>query len=114
MNEDLEPIVEAVQKQLEQSAEIARSRAVAKITLESERLIDELLIIIYAPDVDARVKLSAIGMLLDRGVPKLAVDNKKSEIVEESKTRKKIQEEIRLMMREDDDDDGGSGALVRR
>ena len=93
--------------EVEQSVEFEKKQVVKKIVQESGRLVDELLHIIYndqidnegRPIVEARVKLSAIGMLLDRGVPKLAVDNAKSEVLEESRTRKKIREEIEAMVK---------------
>lgn len=101
--------IEVFQTDLEKSVEAHRKQAVTKITLESERLIEELLKIIYSDDldlegrpiVDAKVKLSAISMLLDRGIPKLAVDNTKSEVVEESRTRKRIRDEIEVLVRGD-------------
>lgn len=102
--------VEAIEKlgvEIQQDVDLHRTNVVRKITLESEALVDELLLIIYNHDVAAdghpvvepRIKLTAIGMLLDRGIPKLAVDHSKSEIVEESGTRKKIREEIEALVR---------------
>jgi len=93
--------------QVSGNIEAQRKRVVDKITLESDKLVDELLKIIYNDDVnvegdlivDAKVKLSAIAMLLDRGIPKLAVDNSKSQVVEETGTRKKIREEIEAMFK---------------
>lgn len=99
--------IEVYQVEVEKSVEAHRKQIVDKITLESDRLIDELLKIIYSDDlgedgrpfVDAKVKLSAIAMLLDRGIPKLGVDNSKSEVVEETGTRKKIREEIEQLVK---------------
>lgn len=103
---DLEKF-DAFEAEVEQSVELQKKNVVRKIVTHADGLVDELLYIIYNREVDVdghpivepRVKLSAIGMLLDRGVAKLAVDNNKSEVVEESKTRRKIREEIEAMVK---------------
>lgn len=100
--------------EVSQSMEMERRQVVTKIVKESGNLVDELLAIIYSnavdeqgrPIVEPRIKLSAIGMLLDRGIPKLAVDGNKSEVIEESRTRKKIREEIEGMMKNKKKDEG--------
>lgn len=83
-----------------------RTKVMRKITLESEALVDELLLIIHnheidmegRPIVDAKIKLSAISMLLDRGIPKLGVEHVKTETLEESSTRKRFREEIEALV----------------
>lgn len=99
--------------EIQSGVEAHRQKIVEKITFEAEPLVDELLFIIYnrevnedgEPIVDAKIKLSAIAMLLDRGIPKLGVDHTKKEVVEESITRKKIREEIETLVK-------GSGKQV--
>ena len=105
----MENEIEIYPLSLETSVESQRKRVVEKITMESGALVDELLSIIYnhdvnvegEPVVDAKVKLSAIAMLLDRGIPKLGVDSTKSSAVEENGTRKKIREEIEALVKKD-------------
>lgn len=100
--------LEKYQQDLEVSNDAKVQRVTTKITDEAEGLVDELLFIIYNREVnddgdyrvDAKTKLSAIGMLLDRSIPKKGVDSTKSAVVEESGTRKRIREEIEAMMKE--------------
>lgn len=95
-----------VEAELQGSAALQQQQVSSLILGEAPRLVRELLDIIYSDDldvdgrpiVDAKVKLSAIGMLLDRSVPKLAVAKADTEVIEESKTRKKIKEEIKALM----------------
>lgn len=99
--------IEKYEVDIQDSVAVERRNAVEKITKESVNLVDELLHIIYnqeldvenRPIVDARTKLQAIGMLLDRGVPKLGVDHGKSDVVEESSSKKKLQKEIEELIK---------------
>lgn len=89
-------------------------KAIAKrIILESDKLVDVLFGVIYDEEEEAKVKLSAISMLLDRGIPKLGVQHSKEEESEERGSRKALREEIEmLLMGGDDPKDGpeqGSG-----
>ena len=82
-------------------------QAIAKrIALESDRLVDELFGIVYDPETEAKVKISAISMLLDRGIPKLGIKHSKEDETEERGSRKQVREEIeRLLMEQEDDKD---------
>ena len=91
--------IEDYKADVEKSIEVLRKKVVDQITLESEKLIQELLDIIYDREVDSRVRLSAIGMLLDRGIPKLGVEHTKDEEVEESNSRKKMRSEIEELIK---------------
>lgn len=98
----MEDELEVFRAEIEKSVEAQRRRVVDRITMESDFLVDELLKIIHSDDVDnrgrpiveAKIKLSAIAMLLERGVPKLAVSHSKEEAVEETGTRKRMRQEI--------------------
>jgi len=80
-------------------------KAIAKrIVLDSDRLVDELFSIAYDPEVGARDKLSAITILLDRGIPKLGVQHQKEEESEERGSRKDLREEIERLLREQGED----------
>lgn len=90
----------------------AFKRAIAKrIVLESEKLVDVLFTLAYNPETNAKVALSAISMLLDRGVPKLGVQHTKEEETTEKGSRKALREEIEGLlsgnevMKEVDEDD---------
>lgn len=104
--------LERYEIEVAKSVEVQRKRVVEKITFESSQLVDELLKIIYSealdergnPIVDAKVKLAAISMLLDRGIPKLAVDGTKQAVVEESSTRRKLRQEIEDLVKGDKKD----------
>ena len=101
MSDDIENFKEETEK----SIEALRKKVVDQITVESEKLIAELLNIAYGEE-GARTKLQAIGMLLDRAVPKLGVDHAKLEDDSESRDRKRLRAEIEdLLMEEDDEDD---------
>lgn len=78
-------------------------KAIAKrIILESDKLVDVLFSVIYDEEEEAKVKLSAISMLLDRGIPKLGVQHTKEEETEEKGSHKALREEIeKLLMGED-------------
>lgn len=91
--------------EFEKSVENLRKTVVDLIADNAIQLTQQLLNIAYDPEVDARVKLTAIGMLYDRAVPKLAVDSTKVEIVEESGSRKKIREEIEMLLAEEEEED---------
>lgn len=83
-----------------------RKSIARKIALESDRLVDELFAIVYDEEVEAKVKLSAITILLDRGIPKLGVQHSKEEESEERGSRKAIREEIeKLLLGEDEKED---------
>lgn len=79
-------------------------KAIAKrILLESDKLVDELFDVAYDSEVDAKVRLSAISMLIDRGIPKLGIQHSKEDESEEKGSRRAIREEIeKLMLGEDD------------
>jgi predicted component of type VI protein secretion system len=85
--------------------EVQRRSVIDKIVLESPRLLEELLNIVYDPEVEAKIKLPALSMLLDRSIPKLGVDHAKSEAAEESGTRKKIRAEIEAMFKKQEPKD---------
>lgn len=99
--------IERLELELEKSVEASRRRTIAKITLECDRLTEELLKICYSevvddeghPLVDYKIKLAAISMLLDRGLPRLAVDNSKTQKVEDNSTSKKFAKEIAALVR---------------
>lgn len=99
---ELERFQEANQIELAREAnsiEAQRRRASLKILDHASKLIDELMIIIHSEDVDARIKLQAIGMLLDRSVPKVAAQNV-TPVVEEVDTPKKgLRDEVEAMIR---------------
>ena len=83
-----------------------RKSIARRIVEESERLVDELFNIAYDADVQAKTRLSAITILLDRGVPKLGVQHTKDEETDEPKSRSDIREEIEnLLLGQDDDDE---------
>jgi hypothetical protein len=87
-----------------------RKAIARKIALESDRLVDELFAIVYDEEVDAKVKLSAITILLDRGIPKLGVQHAKEEELEERGSRKAIREEIeKLLLGTEDPEDKETG-----
>ena len=108
-NEEQGPEVDAFRKS------IAR-----RIALESDRLVDELFAIVYDPETEAKVRLSAINTLLDRGIPKLGIQHTKDEEIEERGSRKQLRDEIEELMKkklnngDDDDDDGLAGVLAGR
>lgn len=79
-------------------------KAIAKrIILESDKLVDVLFGVIYDEEEEAKVKLSAISMLLDRGIPKLGVSHQKEEETEERGSRAAIRDEIeKLLLGEDE------------
>ena len=90
-----------------QEVDNLRKSIARKIALESDRLVDELFAIVYDEEVDAKVKLSAITILLDRGIPKLGVQHAKEEETEERGSRKQIREEIeKLLLGEDEKEEG--------
>ena len=72
-----------------------------KISKNADSLVDELLAIIYNSDTDPRTKLQAIGMLLDRLIPKLGVDTGKVEASEESGARRKLKAEIEELIQKE-------------
>lgn len=82
-----------------------RKAIARRIALESDRLVDELFAIAYDPEVDAKVRLSAIGTLIDRGIPKLGIQHTKEEAEEERGSRKQLREEIEKMLRGDDEEE---------
>lgn len=96
---------EDFKKETEKSIEALRKKVVDQITVESEALIQELLNISKDPEADSRVKLQAIGMLLDRAVPKLGVDHAKMEDDSESRDRRRLREEIEALLAENDDEE---------
>lgn len=84
------------------SVENLRKKVVDQIAVDSEKLIEELKMIAYDREVAVNARLQAIGMLLDRSVPKLAVDNQKVEVNEESDSRRRFREEIEMLMAEEE------------
>lgn len=93
---------EEFEEQFDQSKEVeAFQQAIARrIILESDRLVDELFGIVFDPDTDPRTKLSAISMLMDRGIPKLGIKHTKEEESEERGSRKQLREEIEKLIKE--------------
>src|ERR1700746_1357353 len=90
-----------------QEVDNLRKSIARKIALESDRLVDELFAIVYDEEGDAKVQLSAITILLDRGIPKLGVQHAKEEETEERGSRKQIREEIeKLLLGEDEKEEG--------
>lgn len=93
-------------EEFDQSKEVEAFRqAIAKrIALESDRLVDELFGIVYDPETEAKVKISAISMLLDRGIPKLGIKHSKEDEAEERGSRRQLREEIEKLMRKDEEE----------
>lgn len=87
----------------QQDVDKVRRELADQIALRSHKLIEALFDIVEDGEVEAKVKLTAISMLLDRGVPKLGVDHTKIEPEEESDGRKALREEIERLMEEDDE-----------
>lgn len=87
----------------ERDVDKVRRQLADQIALKSHKLIEALFNIVEDAEVEAKVKLTAISMLLDRGVPKLGVDHTKIEAEEESDGRKALREEIERLMEEDDE-----------
>lgn len=86
--------------------EAFRQAIARRIALESDRLVDELFGIVYDPETEAKVKISAISMLLDRGIPKLGIKHSKEDEVEEKGSRKQLREEIeRMLLNEEDEEE---------
>lgn len=94
-------------EEFNESVDGLRKKIVDNIAMDAEKLIEELKLIAYDRELDARVRLQALGMLLDRSVPKLAVDTTKVVEVEETGTRKKMKAEIEKLVRESLDGMGG-------
>lgn len=94
-------------EEFSQSKEVEAFRqAIAKrIALESDRLVDELFGIVYDPETEAKVKISAISMLLDRGIPKLGIKHSKEDEIEERGSRKQLREEIERLMKENEENE---------
>lgn len=105
--------IEKYRVELQDPVALQRKQISERITKESDKLIDELLLIIYndsldeegRPIVDAKTKLQAITMLLDRGVPKLGVEHTKSEIIEETTSHKKLRTEIEELIKKGKEQD---------
>lgn len=107
---DLERIRQANEVELireANSVEAQRRRASYKIVAEVDRLIDELLIIIRSEDVDPRIKLSAINMLLDRAIPKLGVQHIAPVEEEEAPAKANLRKDIEDLIRKQLDERGG-------
>lgn len=81
------------------SLEAKRRRASIKITDHADRMIDELMLIIYSEDVDARIKLSAISMLLDRAVPRLGVQQVSVLEEDEAPAKRGLREDIESLIK---------------
>lgn len=98
---------EEFEEQFDQGKEVeAFQQAMARrIVLESDRLVDELFGIVFDAETDPRTKLSAISMLLDRGIPKLGIRHSKEEETEERGSRKQLREEIEKLLMQDDEDE---------
>lgn len=98
---------EEFEEQFDQSKEVeAFQQAIARrIILESDRLVDELFGIVFDPDTDPRTKLSAISMLMDRGIPKLGIKHTKEEETEERGSRKQLREEIEKLIKEQNEEE---------
>lgn len=97
--------MEEFEEEFSESKEIEAFRqAIAKrIALESDRLVDELFGIVYDEETEAKVKISAISMLLDRGIPKLGIKHSKEDEVEERGSRKALREEIEKLLKEEEE-----------
>jgi hypothetical protein len=89
----------------EDQVENFRKSIARRVALESDKLVDVILNIVYDDEVEAKVKLSGISMLLDRGLPKLGIQHSKEEEVEERGSRKAIREEIERLMELDKDEE---------
>lgn len=89
-----------------ESAEVeAFRKAIARrIVAESDRLVDELFSVVYDDEVDAKVRLSAITILLDRALPKMGVKHAKEDEAEERGSRKAIREELEKLFLEGEDE----------
>lgn len=84
----------------------AFQKAVARrILLEADKLVDELFLVAYDHEEDAKVRLSAISMLLDRGIAKLGIKHSREEESEERGARKQIRLEIeKLLLGKDEEE----------
>lgn len=78
--------------------EAFRKSITDRIALESDRLVQELFSIIYDPETESKVKLSAITILLDRALPKMGVKHSKEDETEERGSRVQLRQEIEALM----------------
>lgn len=86
-----------------QEVEAFRQAIEKRIALESDRLVDELFGIVYSPETEAKVKISAISLLLAHSLPKYGIKHPKEEETEEKGSRKELREEIEKLMKRNQD-----------
>jgi len=79
--------------------EITRRKIATRIAMESEALINALFDIANDSDEDARVRLTAINMLLERSLPKLGVEHATKETEEESGSSRAMRAEIETLIK---------------
>lgn len=92
-------------KEEQRLIEATRRRIAIRIAHEMDSLIDALFEIANNAEEDAKVRLSAINMLLERSLPKLGVEHTTKEDVEESGGSKSIRAEIEALLKGDEEDD---------
>lgn len=82
--------------------ELTRRRTATRIAHEMDSLIDALFDIANDVEEDAKVRLSAINMLLERSLPKLGVEHTEKTETDESSGSKTIRAEIEALLKGDE------------
>lgn len=95
MNEELEQSIRDEQKQVEN----IQRKMTARIVMGSPQLIDALFDIATNTEEDAKVRLTAIGMLMDRSHPRLGVEHAEKSELEESASSKSMRAEIESLIK---------------
>lgn len=83
----------------EQQVEKCRKEVTRRIAIHSDELIDSLFELANNQEIEAKVRLTAISILLDRGVPKLGIEHTKPDAGSESGGRKAVRDEIEALLK---------------
>lgn len=101
MDEELEG------KEEQRLIEDTRRRIAIRIAHNMDNLIDALFDIANSVEEDAKVRLSAINMLLERSLPKLGVEHSEKSETEDTGSSRAIRAELEKLLMDDEDDDLG-------
>lgn len=76
-----------------------------RIISDADRMVDVLFAIAYDEDSPSRDRLSAIGMLMDRAIPKKGIEHSKGDDKEEKGSRTDLRSEIEELLKKKQEED---------
>lgn len=99
--QDLELLRKANEIELTREAkspEVQRRKLRYQMSVDAERVYEEMMMILAHPDTDPKIKMQIVNIVLDRVIPRLGVEHVEATDAEEAPSRKGLREELEALI----------------